>query len=71
VTHQQAAALPTAGLSSLQALRAGGVEAAHSGAETAPGGVLVIGASGGCGHLGVQLAKAMGCKFVVGVCSGG
>ena len=32
--------------------------------------VLVIGASGGCGTAGIQLAKAMGAKDIVGVCSG-
>jgi len=31
--------------------------------------VLVIGASGGCGLAGVQLAKALGAKEVVGLCS--
>ena len=32
--------------------------------------MLVIGASGGCGSAGVQLAKALGAREVVGVCSG-
>jgi len=32
--------------------------------------VLVIGASGGCGTAGVILAKALGAKEIVGVCSG-
>ncbi len=61
LSHEQAAALPTAGLSGLQALREGGMQ---KGAR-----VLVIGASGGCGHLGVQMAKAMGAARVVGICS--
>jgi len=32
--------------------------------------VLVIGASGGCGTAGIQVAKSMGAKDIVGVCSG-
>ena len=32
--------------------------------------VLIIGASGGCGIAGVQLARAMGASRVVGICSG-
>merc|ERR1712046_125267 len=32
--------------------------------------VLVLGGSGGTGHLGIQLAKAMGAKEVITTCSG-
>jgi len=32
--------------------------------------VLIIGASGGCGTAAVQIAKAMGAKDIIGVCSG-
>jgi NADPH:quinone reductase-like Zn-dependent oxidoreductase len=32
--------------------------------------VLVIGASGGCGSAGVQIAKALGAREIVGVASG-
>ena len=31
--------------------------------------VLIIGASGGCGSLGIQIAKALGARKVTGVCS--
>mmetsp|Transcript_42186 Transcript_42186/g.77113 ORF Transcript_42186/g.77113 Transcript_42186/m.77113 type:complete len:320 (-) Transcript_42186:210-1169(-) len=57
-----AAALPTAYLTGIQSLRAGNVKEGSS--------VLVIGASGGCGIAGVQLAKAMGASRIVGICSG-
>lgn len=57
-----AAALPTAYLTSLQALRT-------HGKLQAGGSVLVIGASGGCGLSGVKLAKALGAAEVVGVTS--
>ena len=58
----QAAAMPTAYLTGLQSLRAAGLSKDSK--------VLVVGASGGCGSAGVQLAKALGAKEVVGVCSG-
>lgn len=51
LSHAEAAALVTAGLTSLQALRAGG-----AGPGTR---VLVVGAAGGCGSVGVQLARIL------------
>jgi NADPH:quinone reductase-like Zn-dependent oxidoreductase len=57
----QAAAIPLAGQTALQALR--DVGALESGRE-----VCIIGASGGVGHFAVQIARAHGVR-VVGVCS--
>ncbi|EER01757.1 alcohol dehydrogenase, putative [Perkinsus marinus ATCC 50983] len=62
VDPKVAASLPVASLVSLQALRRGGVTEAGKN-------VLVIGASGGTGSSGVQIAKALGAK-VYAVCSG-
>lgn len=63
LTFEQAAALPTSGLTALRALRGEGrVRAGRR--------VLVNGASGGIGTCAVQLAKAYGAE-VTGVCSGG
>jgi NADPH:quinone reductase-like Zn-dependent oxidoreductase len=60
-THAQAAALPLAALTALQALRDHG--------EVASGDrVLIIGASGGVGSFAVQIANGLGAE-VTGVCS--
>ncbi|MDA8017456.1 MAG: NAD(P)-dependent alcohol dehydrogenase [Thermoanaerobaculia bacterium] len=57
-----AAALPLAGLTALQAIRdRGRMRLGHR--------VVVVGASGGVGHYGVQIAKALGASTVVAVCS--
>lgn len=60
----EAAGLPLAGLTALQALR----DQAGLPLEGASGRVLVVGASGGVGHVAVQIARAAGAT-VVGVSS--
>lgn len=63
LTFAQAAALPVAAMTALQGLRRNGV---------GPGDrVLVVGASGGVGSAGVQVAKALGAAHVTAVCSAG
>jgi len=63
LTMEQAAAVPLAGITALQAMRdRGEVEAGSR--------VLIVGASGGVGHLAVQIGVAMGAE-VTGVCSTG
>ena len=66
VSYAQAAAVSFAGLVALAGMTT------HGGLTTKPNSrVLVIGASGGVGHLAIQIAKrCMGAAFVVGVCSG-
>ena len=61
ITFEQAASIPVAGCTALQALRDHGrLQAAER--------VLVIGAAGGVGSFAVQIAKALGAE-VTGVCS--
>jgi NADPH:quinone reductase-like Zn-dependent oxidoreductase/nucleoside-diphosphate-sugar epimerase len=61
LSFDEAAAVPISGLAALQAVRDhGGVKAGQT--------VLIVGASGGVGSFGVQIAKAYG-AVVTGVCS--
>lgn len=62
LTFPEAAAVPLAGITAMQGLRAGGLGAGHH--------VLILGASGGVGTFGVQIAKHAGAE-VTGVCSTG
>ena len=61
ISFEQAASVPVAAVTALQALRAGGVGPGKK--------VLINGASGGVGTFAVQIAKAQG-AVVTGVCSG-
>lgn len=63
ISHREAAAMPLAGLTALQALRDDGQ--LRSGQH-----VLIIGASGGVGTYAVQIAKILG-AVVTAVCSPG
>jgi NADPH:quinone reductase-like Zn-dependent oxidoreductase len=57
VSHEQAAAIPVAGLTAWQALfDRGGLESGQT--------ALIAGAAGGVGHLGVQFAKLAGARVI-------
>jgi len=68
LSFAEAAALPIAYITSLQALRDYGKLA--EGTSILHRRVLIIGASGGCGIASLQLAKVMKAEDIVGVCSG-
>lgn len=61
LTHEEAAALVLPGVTVAQLLDQHGFAAGQH--------VLVLGASGGVGHLAVQILRARGAGFVAGVCS--
>ncbi len=63
MSHQEAAAVPLAGMTALQAIR-------DEGEFKAGQKVLINGASGGVGTYAVQIAKVLGASEVTGVCSG-
>lgn len=56
----EAAAMPVAGATSYKALSLYSLKDKN---------VLIIGASGGCGSIGVQISKALGAYNITGVCS--
>lgn len=60
VSHEHAATINVAALTSLQALEATGLKAGDS--------VLIVGGSGGCGSFGIQLAKLLRAAKVTAVC---
>jgi NADPH:quinone reductase-like Zn-dependent oxidoreductase len=66
ISHEKAALVPFAGLVALAGLTSyGGLSVRAPDAR-----VLIVGASGGVGHLALQMAKyGLGAKYVVGVCS--
>lgn len=64
MSDHEAAGLPLAGVTALQGLRTGGLPATGATQK-----VLILGASGGVGHLALQIAVAAG-AHVTGVCSG-
>ncbi len=62
ISFEEAAAIPIAGLTALRSLRdAGEISTGKK--------VLVIGAAGGVGHFGIQIAKVLGAE-VTAVCKG-
>ncbi|EQC28901.1 hypothetical protein SDRG_13411 [Saprolegnia diclina VS20] len=61
LTFIEGAALPTTYITGYQALVNHGFKAGQS--------LLILGASGGCGTAAIQLAKGLGAREIVGVCS--
>jgi NADPH:quinone reductase-like Zn-dependent oxidoreductase len=70
----QAAALPLVGLTALQALSphiqsSKGQDSATSSSSSSSTSVLIIGASGGAGHVACQVARNLGAQHVTAICS--
>jgi NADPH:quinone reductase-like Zn-dependent oxidoreductase len=61
LTMEEIASLPLVGLTAWQALSPYVIPQGSS--------VLIVGGSGGTGHVSIQVAKALGAKYVVTVCS--
>ena len=68
LSDAEAASIPLAGQTSLQALRAGRLAGPPSGHQPGPR-VLVLGGASGTGFMGVQLAKVFGASHVAVTCS--
>jgi NADPH:quinone reductase-like Zn-dependent oxidoreductase len=69
VEVRKAGSYAAVALTALQALRAGGVEVGRMGKNEKKR-VLILGASGGVGHVALQMAKKIsGCEYVCGVAS--
>jgi len=66
ISFEEAAALPMGALTASQGLRQAGME--DGSLPDAPR-TLIVGASGGVGHLAAQIARVMGAERVVAVCS--
>jgi NADPH:quinone reductase-like Zn-dependent oxidoreductase len=70
----EAAALPLVGLTALQALSPNIQSNQEEGHDTAPSSsstsVLIVGASGGAGHVACQVARNLGAQHVTAICSG-
>jgi len=63
ISFVEAAAMPVAYMTGLQSIR-------DYGGLKEGGRILIVGASGGCGLAGLQVARALGAGHIVGVCSG-
>lgn len=61
LTHEQAASLVLVGMTAIQALRPEFDKGCSS--------ILIVGASGGTGHVSVQVSRCLGASMIVGLCS--